>query len=459
MKTNNFLIVVPQYNSLHKGYVLPLGILAVSAAIKRAGLPIVTLNLNHEKEPFHALDSVIGTQKISWVMTGGLSGEFRDLENLLAYIHAHHPKVHLLLGGGIVTAQPEICMKAFPYVTVGVIGEGDISVPRFVDAVLNNKELSSVSGLILREGEHLYRTRSVAEVADLNNLPFPDYTGFGFHQYLLENSAGLGWNGEHLSPVSIIGSRSCPYHCTFCFHPTGNHYRTRSIENIFAEIDYLYSKYPFINHLALREELFATEKGRIREFCERIKRYNFYWSIQLRINQVTKEILFWLKDAGCFNIFLGIESADDKVLRSMKKGITREQIEDVLDMADEIGVMVRSGMIFGDPIETEDSFRFSMDWMLAHRKYDEKLRRYNIYPDMLIPFPGSEIFRDAVQRGLIQDQIGYLRAGCPPVNLTQMSDEYYCDILREVQKYNGKTYYVWNEQWQEKVRCFSLAKK
>ena len=136
MNDNNFLIIVPKYVSFSRGYVLPLGILAVSAAIKAAGLPIQTLNLNHEQEPLKTLSETIRQRKITWVMTGGLSGEYKDIEYVFSYIHTHHPDVHLLLGGGIVTAQPEICMTAFSYVDVAVIGEGDISVPSFMKAIL-----------------------------------------------------------------------------------------------------------------------------------------------------------------------------------------------------------------------------------------------------------------------------------------------------------------------------------
>ena len=454
MNENNFLIIVPQYVSLSCGYVLPLGILAVSAAIKAAGLPIHTLNLNHESDPLKTLSEIIRQRKITWIMTGGLSGEYKDIEYVFSYIHTHHPSVHLLLGGGIVTAQPEICMKAFPYVDVAVIGEGDISVPSFVKAILQGESLESIPGLILRKGDDCFLTPNSPEVKDLNALPFPDYSGFGYQQYLQENSAGLGWNGEALSPVSIIGSRSCPYHCTFCFHPTGNKYRVRDLDSVFQEIEFLLHHYQGINHIALREELFSANKDRIKAFCSRIRKYNLYWSIQLRINQVTEEVLLWLKEAGCFNIFLGIESADDTVLKSMKKGITLKQIENVLCMANKIGVMIRSGLIFGDPAETESSYRFSLEWLKVHRQYDNRLQRYNMYPDLLIPFPGSEVFRRAVREGRIRDQVAYLRAGCPPVNLTQMPDDKFEDMIREVQSCNYRSYYIWKENEHEMVRSY-----
>lgn len=79
--------------------------------------------------------------------------------------------------------------------------------------------------------------------------------------------------GKKYSQVSVIGGRSCKYNCTFCFHPSGTTYRQRSLDSIFAEIDYLIEHYE-ISYIALREELFATDNRRVADFCKRMEKYD-----------------------------------------------------------------------------------------------------------------------------------------------------------------------------------------
>lgn len=158
----------------------------------------------------------------------------------------------------------------------------------------------------------------------------PDYEGFDYGEYL-KNNPDMSDEGKRYSQVSVIGGRSCKYNCTFCFHPSGTRYRQRSLDSIFSEIDWLVSHYN-ISYIALREELFATDNERVREFCRRVAVYDFDWSIQLRIDNVNQELVDLLKETRCRYIFVGVESAVDSILKSMHKGITVAKIEEALEM-------------------------------------------------------------------------------------------------------------------------------
>ena len=440
MKT---LIVIPKYRYGGR-YIMPLGILYVSAAAKRAGCCVKTLNLNHFDAPFEeVLRDILRDKEITCVASGGLSGEFSVVHPLFETVKKISPHIATVCGGGLITAEPEVAMRALEYVDIGIIGEGEITFPKVLSALPNIDELREIPGIIFREGTGWFRTPPAPEIADLDSLPCPDYQGFEYAQYLRENHNGFDFDGRPLSPVSIIGSRSCPYSCTFCFHPTGVHYRKRSLDAIFDEMDFLLKNYR-INCIALREELFSVDKVRIAEFCRRIKRYRIYWTIQLRVNNVDEEIVKLLADAKCFAVFIGIESISDTVLKSMNKKITSAQIEQVLDLADRYHLHIRSGLIFGDKAETEETANQSLDWIKKHRNYIDALQRPAVTADMLIPFPGSAIYEYAAGKGIITDRVEYLRMGCPLVNLTSLSDEQYRGLIRRVQVFSNRPYSFWN---------------
>ena len=417
-------------------YVMPMGILYVSAYVKRSGVANVhTLNLNHvEGAEYDILNSCIKDNNIDMFCIGGLSGEYSDLERIISYADKIDPDVVTVVGGGIMTADPEVTMKAMPEVDFGIIGEGEQTSVELIEAVASGGDVSAVDGLIYRDADGLKITGRREEIFDLDSLPFPDYEGFNYAEYL-EKNPDLSDEGKKYSQVSVIGGRSCKYNCTFCFHPSGSKYRQRSLDSIFSEIDYLVNKYN-ISYIALREELFATDNERVREFCERVEAYDFDWSIQLRIDSINRELVDMLEGTRCRYVFVGVESADDKVLKSMRKGITRVQIEDALEMLRAAGLNSRSGVIFGDIEETWESAMFTLEWF---RKNYEK---YRMFVDMVIAFPGSVIYKRACLSGVIPDPVQFLKDGCPIVNISRMSDAEFDALVAQVEKINYRKYTV-----------------
>jgi len=112
--------------------------------------------------------------------------------------------------------------------------------------------------------------------------------------------------------------------------PSGQKFRQRSLDSVFSEIDYLVSRYG-VKYLSIQDELFCHSVERVREFCKRIRPYNIRWLAQFRVTDVTPELVAMLKEAHCATMAFGIESADNRVLKSMKKQITIEQTERALE--------------------------------------------------------------------------------------------------------------------------------
>lgn len=430
------LYIIPRYKTygMEGHYVMPMGILYVSAYVKHSRVAdVYTLNLNHVMgEEYDIIESEIRNHNIDFVGIGGLSGEYKDLARIVAYVRKISVNIIIQVGGGILTADPEVTMLAMPEVNVGIIGEGELTSVELIEALRDGKDLSTVDGLIYRTTNGLCTTKPRKEIEDLDSLPFPDYEGFCYGEYL-RNNPDISDEGKRYSQVSVIGGRSCKYNCTFCFHPSGSKYRQRSIDSIFSEIDWLVSHYN-ITYLALREELFATDNERVRDFCNRMEKYDFDWSIQLRIDNVNQELVNMLKNTRCRYIFIGVESAVNSILKSMHKGITVEHIEKALEMLHEAGLNSRSGVIMGDTMETEDTANQTIEWFMKHKD------KYKMFLDMIIAFPGSIIYKRACREGKIPDRIKFLKDGCPIINLTNMPEEQFLEMMNRVEKFNYRKY-------------------
>ena len=162
--------------------------------------------------------------------------------------------------------------------------------------------------------------------------------------------------------------RSCPFNCTFCFHPSGTKYRKRSIDSVFEEIDYLIEHY-HIKNIAVTDELFVRKMEDAKEFCRRITQRGIGYVISLRVDMVNREMLTLLRDSGCLSIGFGLESADNSILASMKKHITVEQIDDAMGLCCELGLNCMGNFIFGDQNETYETAMNTINWWKNHPQY------------------------------------------------------------------------------------------
>ena len=193
-----------------------------------------------------------------------------------------------------------------------------------------------------------------------------------------------------------------------CYHPIGPKYRTRSMDNFGAEVEQLKSKYN-VNILAILDELISDDNERLSQLCSTLKRFNIKWMTQTRVSNVTKNMMKMMKDSGCFNLSIGIEHLDDRILTSMKKHTTRKEIENALSIASEIGIGIQGNILLGTPEETPETLNNALSWWKNNLKYGINLTN-------VIPYPGSKLYKDYVASNIIPNKLEYIKKGCPCVS-------------------------------------------
>lgn len=411
------LIVAPRFVSrTGQYYEFPLGLCYVSSCLKSAGFEVDCLNLNHTDEPAdRAVARAMRTGDIGVVMSGGLSAHYPAVREIFAAARAVRPDVKAVAGGGIVSSEPELMLDALG-LDYGVIGEGEITVVELARCLAEAGDPATVDGIVYRDAAgRVRRSKERALLPDLDLAPFPDYAGFGVETYLDLQRPG---DNYYLYPfdrprlLPVISSRSCPYNCTFCYHPLGKKYRRRSVDAFFAELDLYKDRYG-VNMLAVLDELFPTESPWLEEFCGRMEERGLLWIAQLRVNNVTRQALRTLKRSGMFYISYGIESASPEILRSMRKHITVPEVESALALTREEKIGIQGNLLFGDPAETSATAAQSLDWWERHSSY-------HLAMNFVIPYPGSVLYAQCLERGLITDRLDFIAKGCPPPNMTAL---------------------------------------
>src|SRR5204863_8668156 len=121
------------------------------------------------------------------------------------------------------------------------------------------RSIEAVQGIAFKNRQgHVVRTPARETDMQLGAISWPAYEAFGFGQVLeWQRPMDNYFFHTHDRPraIDMICSRSCPYRCTFCFHPTGKVYRDRPLDDFFAELDSLVKAYG-INSVAIIDELF-----------------------------------------------------------------------------------------------------------------------------------------------------------------------------------------------------------
>lgn len=419
----NYCIIMPKcVRDDNASYIFPVGIAYVSSALKESGRKVITYNLNYKKDSTRKiLEHLIIDNNLDVIASGGLTTQYPELREIFELAKEIKPDIITWVGGGIITASPIPAMEALEYADYGMIGEGEITICELADALEGKRTLESVDGLIFKDYDNKWIiTKPRKEIEDLDSISLPDYEGFEYGELI--DKANFEVNGRQAGMVSF--SRSCPFNCTFCFHSSGQKYRKRSLKNILKEIDYLIEKYQ-IRSLFVNDELFALRNNDFDEFCNAMKDRNLTYTVSLRVDMVNEEMIMKLKESGCKVAGFGLESADNTILKSMNKHITVEQIDKALDMCLKADLHAQGNFIFGDEAETVETYKNTLNWWKNHPQYNIKLSYISV-------FPGSILYQNACHKGIITNEVEYIKKGCPQINVSKMTDEEYKKMMLDI---------------------------
>ncbi len=420
------LIVMPKFvNKPTDYYIFPLGLMYISAVLKKAGYSVECLNLNeYDAPPAKLIPQEIIDKGIDVVCTGGLSAHYSKVKEILDIAKKAKPEIITIVGGGLISSEPELIMKS-SNPTFGVIGEGEGTIVELIYALSTGDSYSNIKGLIYKEANGwVVTTFPRPPLEDIDSLPYPDYEGFGIEEYLdmrLPNDERDQYFSDNPRQLCVIASRSCPFECTFCYHPLGKQYRQRSLDSVLTEMEHWIKAF-HINSFLIMDELFSVNRQRVMEFCKRVKPLDMKWQVQMRVDNADKEMLDAMHDAGCYCISYGLESGSNTVLKSMKKHITIEQSVKALELTYQANIGVQGNFIFGDTAETLDTAAETFEAWL-------KLRKHNIYMVPIEVYPGTGLYHRAIEAGIIKDKLEFIANGCYSINVTKMTDEEYLRML------------------------------
>jgi len=303
------------------------------------------------------------------------------------------PEMKIAIMGDHVTAFPEESMKNSKVDFVLCGGDFDFSLANLCDWISGKEKLDK--GVYYRKGKKILNSGKFCLKHNLDELPFVDRELTKWKLYEKE------YNLQGKPFFYIMSGRDCWWgKCKFCAWPTlFPKFRIRSIENVLDEIGMLIEKYGVKEIFDDSGTLMTGEW--LKELCNGLieREYNkkISYSCNMRFRALSQEDFNLMKRAGFRLLKFGLESANQKTLDKLNKGINVQDIIDGCRMAKKAGLTVHLTMIVGYPWENkEDAMR---TFQLA-KQLMQSGRADLLQATILVPYPGTPLWKEAKENSL-----------------------------------------------------------
>lgn len=267
-----------------------------------------------------------------------------------------------------------------------LVGETEIIIPQILDGKQKN-------GIVYKKNKKIiYGPKVIVE--NLDKLPDLelDFINISRYKYpLLANN-----NGNFFTFQS---SRGCPFPCAYyCPYPLiqGNVWRGMSEKKLFKNVKKLVLEYN-VSSIFFRDATFTLDKKRIIKFCDDVisEKLKFEWWCETRMNCLDELLLKKMSRAGCVGINLGVETGDDDLMKKQGKiGGDIKQLIKIRNLAFKFGIKLHFLMMVGLPEENKKSLYRSF-------KIIEKLKPESLGVTTITPYPGTDLYRDAINHNWI----------------------------------------------------------
>lgn len=396
-KENNILLINSFLGDFRSAHDIPLGLLSIGTVLDEGGYRVKILNASE------FLDGYKDILKKDWLFAGVsfMTPQAGTALKVLKAIKETKPDLRTVCGGIHPTLFPEQTISN-ELIDMVVIGEGEYTALDLADHLSGGLDISDVAGIVYKKNGKVIRNPD-RQPSDINKEPFLNYGLLNISEVI--NSDLSNWGGpRRIRALSIITGRGCPYQCTFCVNNAvlKKKFRFKDAGRILDEIESLVKKYS-VECIRFQDEEFFVSKKRLLEFLDGLEKRNIKirWVADVRANHfidgyITIELAKRIKRLGCLYWTLGVESASKRILEKIKKNITLEQVLRASKTSRKAGINIGFGFMIGIPGENRkdivDTARFALRL--------KNSRTYELIFSIFRPYPGSELYSEAVKLGM-----------------------------------------------------------
>jgi hopanoid biosynthesis associated radical SAM protein HpnJ len=302
-----------------------------------------------------------------------------------------------------------------PDVKIGLVGskamvdpDGSLEAARAVDFVCREEfdytckevaaglQLKDISGLSYRgDGGGIVHNLPRPILENMDDLPFVSPI---YERDLTIANYFIGYLKHPY--VSFYTGRGCRSKCTFCLWPQtvgGHRYRVRSAENVIAEVQWIKEYMPEVKEVMFDDDTFTDTSNlpRVEAIARGVGGLGMTWSCNAKAN-VPYATLKVMKENGLRLLLVGYESGDDQILLNVKKGLRTDIARRFTDDCRKLGILIHGTFILGLPGETAETIEKTIN-------FAKEINPHTIQVSLAAPYPGTALYKQAIERGWLQE--------------------------------------------------------
>ena len=277
----------------------------------------------------------------------------RYITDIIAEAKQYRPDLKVIMGGWHCSLLPEDAINR-PHVEAIVLGDGEYTAEKYLDALEEDRPLDEIKGLWFRRDGEVVQNEKRKFIENVDVLPIPDYDVWeDIEKYVFYNQM-----------IYMMGNRGCPYACSYCSEVSlrraipGKGLRKRSPRPLAHEIKHQYAKYKDagmrIAHFF--DPVFSFNLKWTEEFCDEYIKIGMHEKVPFSCfgagHNLDERRVEVLADAGCAIIRLGIEAGNEEIRQKVyRKKVTNEKLHRIIKLCHDRGISITGYNMIGGPGE------------------------------------------------------------------------------------------------------------
>lgn len=376
----------------------PLGLGYIATNLWSNGIIVKLLDAVETNIPLDILLAVIRQKRPHYIALNVFTTNLHLVREIVESIDSG---IHFIIGGLATKSLYQTILLWNVSCPVDIIiGEGDF----VVSAIVQGEPLN----IIRQDGNKRVIMVSVTS-------PYFPHDISNIH---LDRSFFVNQPLQHVrgfNEVCIVTNRGCIYNCAFCSAARSLNKETpireRNVHSVANEVKMLCELYQNIDSVRVLDDLFLKNANSVERAVHIFGNVPITWRAMahvLSFYKLSDTQLLELKQSGCIEVFIGIESGSPRILKMIHKTSNVDLIRQTIERLFRIGIDVKGYFIFGFETETIEDMQMSYDlaaWLKESSKKNNANFRTSVF--QFRPYHGTKLYHDMILKGRIIDEVVY----------------------------------------------------